>query len=241
MEGPAGPLHAAGEYIGGVRTLCQVHHVFLEQQGGCFLDGVVVPVAHLGLSVFERAFARRPAGEEQVGPGMADGFHPGLQAQVLAGLSGRCALQRDGLLQPQLGQGGELQLVAQARRAGDRLDAGRRRCRAFALVQAGDADRLGGVGTELAAGEDVTALQGDVLAGRHRFQRHCRLEFAQDRAAAQRGDQQAGGKQAVRERHGRAVSWMPGTPARMACGKSAGGPVNARARLLMRPAACSCA
>ena len=117
-------------------------------------------------------------------------LQPGIQARTPGiGRSALCGVrQRLRLLQPQFRQGRQALFVGQAldvRQGGDALGCFRLRTRAVAIVQTGNADRLHGRGAEPAAGQHVAALEGDVLAGRHRGDFHRRAELAQDRATVQ--------------------------------------------------------
>jgi hypothetical protein len=175
---------------GGIRVV-QLHRGFLH--------GQVVVVAHLGLAVLETALVGGALGEEQIGIGLARDLHPRIQARLEVGIqfgdrglgAAGCRVlalrRRQGhrMLQPQLGQAGALVFLAHHDAAFHRLDAGQAGLGTDAFIEPGHAQGLRGRRAELAGGEDVTALERDVLAGRDRGDLHRRPELAQRRAAAQ--------------------------------------------------------
>src|SRR5690606_985646 len=92
------------------------------------------------------------------------------------------------------------------------------RVRTGTALQASHPDRLGGGGAELAGGEDVATLHGDVLARRHRRGLDRRTELAEHRAASEQHGRDAR-NQCAQQRTGahRATSTapVPGTPSRI--------------------------
>ncbi|MNV14770.1 hypothetical protein D3C71_1054670 [compost metagenome] len=216
----------------------------LEHHRRGLLGRVVVVIAHLGLAVLEGPLRRRATAEEQVGVGVARRLQPGVQRRIaermLVAVLGLGA-EPQRRLDPQLGQCRQALFLGQHAGLFQRLLATHHVLGAQRLVQPDHAQGFLRGGTELARGEHVAALGGqvvgrcDLLHGHHRA-----ATGQQQRHHAGQQRQQAAPYAGRYSHHGTFPCSTPGMPWRIRREKSGASPA-ARARSVMRPRALSVA
>ncbi len=211
----------------------------LEHHRRGLLGGVVVVVAHLGLAVFEGTVRRRAPTEEQVGIGVTRRFQPRIQRRVAhrvlvtvlrLGAQAQCGLH------PQLRQCRQALFFRQHGGVFQGLLAGGHVLGAQVLVQSDHAQGFLRCRAELARGEHVAALVGQVVGGCHLLHGDHGAAAGQQQRQHHRQQRQQAAGEGVGHGHGAVPCCMPGTPWRITC-ENAGSLPAARARSVMRPRA----
>ncbi len=137
-----------------------------KQQHGRLLHRVVVVVTHLGLAVFKCPVSRPAIREEQIGVGIAGALQIGIEQlgrEVWPGIAP--TLQAQGLLRPDLGQGGHALLGVQIPQL---CQPGRAVGNIFSALLGRDSQtgqRIACGGAEFISGKNVATALGNVVLG----------------------------------------------------------------------------